>query len=179
MVRSKALGGQNTSEELLSVKVLDQSLLVWYWGSWECCATQGCQASLAPLLQSAGAQEFIHNIIWRYKELQSQPLPSGGESWRCGSGGKGRSEQQFPKEAELLFCSDKPRNTVWSYVHTAIVECSKQGNSELSTRRELPLWEIENIHKKFLAPSLVHPIAGCAHSCGFLLWGWIFSLALL
>lgn len=172
-VGSKAVHGQSRSEELLSVELLDQSMPVWCWGSWEFWATQGCQASLAPLLRSTEAQEFIHSIIWRYRELQSQPVPSGGERWRCGSGGKGHSEQQFPKETELLFCSDKPRNTVWSCVRTAIVECSEQGNSELSTRRELPLWGIENIHKKFLASSLVHPIAGCAHSCGFLLWGWI------
>lgn len=59
-----------------------------------------------------------------------------------------------------------------SYARTAIGERSEQGNSELSARREIPLWGIENIHKKFLAASLVRPVAGCARSCVFLLRGW-------
>lgn len=52
-------------------------------------------------------------------------------------------------------------------MHTAIVERSEQGNSELSARREILLWGIENIHEKFLAPSLVGPVAGRARSCVF------------
>lgn len=57
-------------------------------------------------------------------------------------------------------------------MHTATAECSEQGNSELSARREIPLRGIENIPKKFLALSLVCPVAGHAHSCVFLLLGW-------
>lgn len=52
-------------------------------------------------------------------------------------------------------------------MHTAIVEHSEQGNSELSARREILLWGIENIHEKFLAPSLVGPVVGRARSCVF------------
>lgn len=44
-------------------------------------------------------------------------------------------------------------------VHTAIAECWKRGSSELSAMRKTALLGIENVHEKFLAPSLLSAVA--------------------